>query len=281
MREFREMEKVEAESSYLKTKLDKVEDNRTFDEIRNLKISDLLSEFKEKLDAKETEQLEKKNIINILDTLTSDKFEELKEQYPNIEKKYKRINDRLFKEDTLVGNEKENFRKSSETEVKQYKGTMLEISVKDSLDDNFSQIETTQRNIETTVGDTKPDIVARDAQIDFKIGDVSVKAGEDVYIECKIGDTSYLSQQFSDEHIYKQLYGHHIDAKENNEDYKSILLVSQDFYELPTEKQDEYSKKINQLGSEVVVLECSAKDMDKVMNNLFLGGEWDEKIICV
>lgn len=273
MREFREMEKVEAESSYLKTKLDKVEDNRTFDEIRNLKISDLLSEFKEKLDAKETYRLEDKDLTNIVSLLSAEKWEELKEKYPNIEQKVKRIDDSLLRLDSLNSEGKVDLEKKIDEEIRRYKGTLLEILIKEDLNDVFDAIEKTQRNIDTPLGETKPDIVARDAQTDFKIGDVSIKAGEDVYIECKMGESSYLSNQFSDKHIYKQLQGHHIDAKENNQDYKSILLVSKDFLDLPKEKQEEYSKRVKELGSEIVVLESSAKDMDDTVNVRFKGGE--------
>lgn len=271
MREFKETEKLESEHSILKNNLDKVEDIRTLDEIRDLKISDLLNDFKEKLESKEN--LQERNLVNVLDTFTPEKFNNFTENNKNFENKVKRIDDRLLKTDTLYGEEKEAFNKKTIDEVRKYKGATLELLVKDSLESSFKEIENTQRKVETLNGETKPDIVAREAQDNFKIGDVLIKAGEDVYIECKIGESSYLSNQFSDKHIYKQLQGHHDDAKESSSEYKSILLVSSDFKELPKEKQQEYSEAVSKIGSQLVVLESSAQDMDKMMFERFLGGE--------
>ena len=89
---------------------------------------------------------------------------------------------------------------------------------------------------------------------------VEVKKGEDLFIESKIGDKAYITQQI--DHMKKQVEGHHNEGNESKNGYKSIIVVSADYKNINDEKRAEFEKHLKEVGTEVVVLDKMVSEID-------------------
>ena len=112
-----------------------------------------------------------------------------------------------FKDILKDEEDKESLLKSAEQKIKMFKGYVAEALLKENLKDCFEEISEKEVQQETSQGKTNIDITCREAKEDFKIENVEVKKGEDLFIESKIGDKAYITQQI--DHMKKQVEGHH------------------------------------------------------------------------
>ena len=95
---------------------------------------------------------------------------------------------------------------------------------------------------------------------DGHISEDEVKKGEDLFIESKIGDKAYITQQI--DHMKKQVEGHHNEGNESKNGYKSIIVVSADYKNINDEKRAEFEKHLKEVGTELVVLDKMASEID-------------------
>lgn len=80
------------------------------------------------------------------------------------------------------------------------------------------------------------------------------------FIESKIGDKAYITQQI--DHMKKQVEGHHNEGNESKNGYKSIIVVSADYKNINDEKRAEFEKHLKEVGTELVVLDKMASEID-------------------
>ena len=99
-----------------------------------------------------------------------------------------------FKDILKDEEDKESLLKSAEQKIKMFKGYVAEALLKENLKDCFEEISEKEVQQETSQGKTNIDITCREAKEDFKIENVEVKKGEDLFIESKIGDKAYIIQ---------------------------------------------------------------------------------------
>ena len=165
-----------------------------------------------------------------------------------------------FKDILKDEEDKESLLKSAEQKIKMFKGYVAEALLKENLKDCFEEISEKEVQQETSQGKTNIDITCREAKEDFKIENVEVKKGEDLFIESKIGDKAYITQQI--DHMKKQVEGHHNEGNESKNGYKSIILVSADYKNINDEKRAEFEKHLKEVGTELVVLDKMASEID-------------------
>lgn len=165
-----------------------------------------------------------------------------------------------FKDILKDEEDKESLLKSAEQKIKMFKGYVAEALLKENLKDCFEEISEKEVQQETSQGKTNIDITCREAKEDFKIENVEVKKGEDLFIESKIGDKAYITQQI--DHMKKQVEGHHNEWNESKNGYKSIIVVSADYKNINDEKRAEFEKHLKEVGTELVVLDKMASEID-------------------
>lgn len=165
-----------------------------------------------------------------------------------------------FKDILKDEEDKESLLKSAEEKIKMFKGYVAEALLKENLKDCFEEISEKEVQQETSQGKTNIDITCREAKEDFKIENVEVKKGEDLFIESKIGDKAYITQQI--DHMKKQVEGHHNEGNESKNGYKSIIVVSADYKNINDEKRAEFEKHLKEVGTELVVLDKMASEID-------------------
>ena len=165
-----------------------------------------------------------------------------------------------FKDILKDEEDKESILKSAEQKIKMFKGYVAEALLKENLKDCFEEISEKEVQQETSQGKTNIDITCREAKEDFKIENVEVKKGEDLFIESKIGDKAYITQQI--DHMKKQVEGHHNEGNESKNGYKSIIVVSADYKNINDEKRAEFEKHLKEVGTELVVLDKMASEID-------------------
>ena len=165
-----------------------------------------------------------------------------------------------FKDILKDEEDKESLLKSAEQKIKMFKGYVAEALLKENLKDCFEEISEKEVQQETSQGKTNIDITCREAKEDSKIENVEVKKGEDLFIESKIGDKAYITQQI--DHMKKQVEGHHNEGNESKNGYKSIIVVSADYKNINDEKRAEFEKHLKEVGTELVVLDKMASEID-------------------
>lgn len=165
-----------------------------------------------------------------------------------------------FKDILKDEEDKESLLKSAEQKIKMFKGYVAEALLKENLKDCFEEISEKEVQQETSQGKTNIDITCREAKEDFKIENVEVKKSEDLFIESKIGDKAYITQQI--DHMKKQVEGHHNEGNESKNGYKSIIVVSADYKNINDEKRAEFEKHLKEVGTELVVLDKMASEID-------------------
>lgn len=165
-----------------------------------------------------------------------------------------------FKDILKDEEDKESLLKSAEQKIKMFKGYVAEALLKENLKDCFEEISEKEVQQKTSQGKTNIDITCREAKEDFKIENVEVKKGEDLFIESKIGDKAYITQQI--DHMKKQVEGHHNEGNESKNGYKSIIVVSADYKNINDEKRAEFEKHLKEVGTELVVLDKMASEID-------------------
>lgn len=248
------------------------------DEVKNKELSDILKilinkeklgefikdnyEFKDILKDKDIMNisLDFEGIDNDIENLDSEKLDELREKYPKLDNMLSSIEDKLQEVEQAKEEDKESLLKSAEQKIKMFKGYVAEALLKENLKDCFEEISEKEVQQETSQGKTNIDITCREAKEDFKIGNVEVKKGEDLFIESKIGDKAYITQQI--DHMKKQVEGHHNEGNESKNGYKSIIVVSADYKNINDEKRAEFEKHLKEVGTELVVLDKMASEID-------------------
>ena len=190
----------------------------------------------------------------------SEKLDELREKYPKLDNMLSSIEDKLQEVEQAKEEDKESLLKSAEQKIKMFKGYVAEALLKENLKDCFEEISEKEVQQETSQGKTNIDITCREAKEDFKIENVEVKKGDDLFIESKIGDKAYITQQI--DHMKKQVEGHHNEGNESKNGYKSIIVVSADYKNINDEKRAEFEKHLKEVGTELVVLDKMASEID-------------------
>lgn len=248
------------------------------DEVKNKELSDILKilinkeklgefikdnyEFKDILKDKDIMNisLDFEGIDNDIENLDSEKLDELRGKYPKLDNMLSSIEDKLQEVEQAKEEDKESLLKSAEQKIKMFKGYVAEALLKENLKDCFEEISEKEVQQETSQGKTNIDITCREAKEDFKIENVEVKKGEDLFIESKIGDKAYITQQI--DHMKKQVEGHHNEGNESKNGYKSIIVVSADYKNINDEKRAEFEKHLKEVGTELVVLDKMASEID-------------------
>lgn len=179
--------------------------------------------------------------------------QEIRKNYENVDNVLGSIKDGIENSKTDIDLQRQIKR------VETYKGTVFEDMCKEGLKDKFESIDSKQTIIETPEGNTKPDIVCRDAKEDFKIGNVEVKQGENLYAEVKCGSAEYIESEMP--HIEKQVLGH--------SDGKSIVIVSNDYLQIDPQKRALFESKLREKGSDIIVVDIKSSDVEQaIYNNL-------------
>ncbi|MFJ7848132.1 hypothetical protein ACIQZM_09740 [Peribacillus sp. NPDC097206] len=162
-----------------------------------------------------------------------------------------KINQVLSKAEVSLQNDSSdlNFQRVSEN-LERYKGTIFEHELKDSLQEKFEKVEDKQQIVSTEWGETKPDVILRDAQEDMMIGRLEIKKAEDLYIEAKCGSPEYIRNEMG--HILKQVEGH-----EGN----SLVVVTKDYLDLSPGVRADFEKKLAEKGSYIYVTDVTASEI--------------------
>lgn len=185
--------------------------------------------------------------------VSSEGIQGVRENYENVDKVLGSIKDGIESSTTDIDLQRQVKR------IETYKGTVFENMCKEGLKDKFTSIDLKQITIETPEGLTKPDIVCRDAKEDFKIGNVEVKQGENLYAEVKCGSAEYIESEMA--HIEKQVLGH--------SDGKSIVIVSNDYLQIDPQKRALFESKLRDKGSDIIVVDVKASSVEEaIYNNL-------------
>lgn len=226
-------------------------------------------EFEKRFDEEKLEDFIKAldSVESNLENLDSEKLDELREKYPKLDNMLNSIEDKLQNLENASEEDKEKLKKDLDQQIKRFKGYLVEALLKESLDGNFKEISDVEVQKETSNGKTNIDITCREAKKDFVIGDTEVKKGEDLYIESKIGNKEYIASQM--EHMKKQIEGHHNAGSESKNGYKSVIVVSADYKEISEEKRNDFEKHLKEVGTDLVVLDKTAENIDdKVKNSI-------------
>lgn len=185
--------------------------------------------------------------------VSSEGVQEIRKNYENVDKVLNNIKDGIENSKTDIDLQRQVKR------VEIYKGTVFEDMCKEGLKDKFESIDSKQTIIETPEGNTKPDIVCREAKGDFKIGNVEVNQGENLYAEVKCGSAEYIESEMP--HIEKQVLGH--------SDGKSIVIVSNDYLQIDPQKRALFESKLREKGSDIIVVDVKASSVEEaIYNNL-------------
>lgn len=144
--------------------------------------------------------------------------------------------------------------------IEKYKGTVFEDMIKEEVKPLFEGIEEKQRIVETVEGDTKPDIIFKEAKEDFTIGNTEVKKGEDLFCEVKCGKKEYIESEMA--HIEKQVLGH--------QEGKSVVIVTKDYLEISPDKRATFEARLEQYGSSVCVVDVAAEEVEEALINQIL-----------
>lgn len=178
----------------------------------------------------------------------------IREEYPRVNEVLNDVESKMNTAETDMDFEVQ------EKRIETYKGTVFENMVKDQMQPLFESVEDKQEIVETSLGDTKPDIVCRDAKEDFMIGDTEVKKGEDLFCEVKCGNKEYIESEFN--HIEKQVRGH--------QEGKSVVIVTKDYLEIDPTKRALFESKLREYDSSVCVVDVKAEDVERgIFENIF------------
>jgi hypothetical protein len=171
-------------------------------------------------------------------------IQEIREQNP-------KVDDVLTRQGELLkSNPSELAYQRAQQTIEQYKGTIVEYQIKDSLIDKFEMAESKQQLVETEWGQTKPDVVMRGASRDMQIGDLQIKKGEDLMIESKCGSAEYIRSQMG--HMLQQVEGH---------DGNSLVVVSRDYLDISPKVRANFEKALAEKGSHLYVGDFSSFEM--------------------
>jgi|GEM_PF-3301864 len=221
----------------------------------------------------ETYEDKQEKIEEILEDLSVESILELAEKYPKVYNKLISAEKSIINDLQSIQNNPENEQKmleNVEQKIARFKGDLIEAIIKEGLSDNFDNILDKEQQVD--IGDGKKtniDVTCENAKEDIKIGDVEVKKGENLYIESKVGDASYIRGQM--DHMIDQVTGHHEAGKQSGNGYKSIIVVSKDYLNISENKRSEFEEKIKDLGTEVVILDKSASEIESKAKNV-IGG---------
>lgn len=213
----------------------------------NIKAQNI-TDFKE---ADKSIYLEKNSIDNkvsssILENLNSEGINKVRDNYPNVDRKLLEIGNDIDNAQSPMDLQRQMSR------IGKYKGTIAECMLKDSLKNKFESVEDSQRIVSTPEGDTKPDIVLVNANESIIIGKTVVNKGDDLFVEVKCGDASYIRNEMK--HILKQVLGH---------EGKSVVIVTKDYYNISADKRAEFEANLAEKGSSICVLDVYSKDIEK------------------
>lgn len=266
--------KKEGTNIFEKEILKPINDERTIEEILEMSIVD------ESIDGKSIEFIEKEDSENLskeiegrIESLTAEDILELSEKYPKVYSK-------LIASEKSIINDLQSIQSNPEkageileavdSKIGKFKGDLMEAIIKETLSDRFDNILDKEQQVD--IGDGKKtniDATCEKAKEDFKIGDVEVNKGENLYIESKIGKGSYIRDEMG--HMLDQVKGHHIAGQESGNDYKSIIVVSKDYLNISEEKRTEFEEKLKELGTSIVILDKNSSDIENKVTEV-IGG---------
>lgn len=215
------------------------------------------------LDYKEIEEVPNNQIEDCYDGNFQNKIEDslTPEGIDNIRKNYENVNDVLSEtEKKIASSPNELELQKIDRNIERYKGTVFEDMCKDALKDNFDNLELKQKIVETIEGDTKPDIVLHGAKEDIQLGDVTVKKGEDLYVETKCGGVEYLKDEIENGHILKQVLGH---------EGKSVVIMTKDYERIDPVTRGKFERELKDRNSGIYVVDIYADQVSSaILNNL-------------
>lgn len=221
----------------------------------------------------EVNENKQEKIEEILDNLSVESILELAEKYPKIYNKLIAAEKSIINDlQSLQGNpeNKQEVLDNVEKKIARFKGDLMEAIIKEGLSESFENILDKEQQVD--IGDDKKtniDVTCENAKEDIKIGEVDVKKGENLYIESKVGDASYIRGQMN--HMIDQLKGHHVAGKECENGYKSIIVVSKDYLNISEDKRSEFEEKLKELGTEVVILDKNGSEIESKVKDV-IGG---------
>lgn len=172
---------------------------------------------------------------------------DIREEYSNIDSVMSDI------ESVLSANPSELDLQRIDKKIETYKGTIFEAQIKEAMKEKFEEVEKTQRIVETKDGQTKPDVVLKNAKEGIDISATTVAKGEDLFIETKCGGKEYLQKEIQNGHIEKQVGGH-----EGN----SLVIVTKDYLDLSDDIRQDFQKELKERESSVYVADVLAKDIE-------------------
>ena len=232
---------------------------------KSAEVESVFAELAAKLESPEIkENIERVHISDDAPVLSIDEFNarfsdiaskdgivELSKTYPEIEKKIESMQDRL--KDAEGPRDLQQL----DLEGKQYRGIMAEDMVKETLRQNFEKVAEKQETVATEFGNTRPDAVFRDSEVEFSLDDLHVEKGDDLYIEVKTGSKDYIQSEMG--HILNQVEGH---------EGESAVVVSSDYLEIATDRRADFEEKLAEKDSCVVVMDTTAKQIDDAFVSL-------------
>ncbi|NNU78350.1 hypothetical protein [Clostridium estertheticum] len=181
---------------------------------------------------------------NIKDAGSLSSIEKIRAENPNVEKV-------LSDSENILKNTTSDLEiQKVDKNLEKYKGTIFENQLKESLKDNFEELDAKQKLVETEFGGTKPDIVLRDAKKDMKISDLEIKKGDDLFIEAKCGSSEYIRSEMG--HILKQVEGH-----EDN----SLVIVTKDYERISPQYRADFENELKQKGSHLYVADTFSNEV--------------------
>ena len=213
-------------------------------------------------------------VYNTLDNLSEEQLMELAEKYPKVYNKLLATEKSILNDlQSIKENPKraEEILSSVENKIARFKGDLMEAVLKEGLSDSFENILDREQQVDAGEGKkTNIDITCENAKEDIKLGNVEIKEGENLYIESKIGNSSYISSQMKciekgqeKEHMIDQATGHHTAGSESGRPYKSVIVVSKDYLEVAEDKRTEFEEKLKEMGTELVILDKSASEIEE------------------
>ncbi len=150
--------------------------------------------------------------------------------------------------------------RSATNKMSKLKGDILEFATKDALENAGLTVETHQMNISGQTGITRPDVIAYNkTNKAIDIFGTTIAPGETVFVECKCGQNSYLTNQLKT-HLPNQLSGHGSG--------RSFLLTTSNINQV-----DEclVIKTLNDSKTTLVAMDISVEDIEDVIKN-YTGG---------
>lgn len=289
-------------SFFQKEKLEPVNDDRSLEELLEINLSnyktDINPEIEEvegiseddlkyglgaldsidiEVEGSERKELEDINVedkvYDVIDNLSKEQLKEISEKYPKVYNKLIGAEKSILNDlQSIKDNPEkaEEILKNVENKIGRFKGDLMEAILKEGLDDFFDNILEKEQQVDVREGkNTNIDITCENAKQDFKLGYVEVKEGENLYIESKIGTSAYISGQMKSmengvekAHMLDQATGHHTAGVESGREYKSVIVVSKDYLEIYEGKREEFEEKLNEMGTELVILDKSASEIE-------------------